>query len=98
MFQSHTADRLVPPPLCLRPPSPIQALTGILALQAALLPRCPRLTSPVSLIVKVPVGLMLKPAFFIFLLQSTLGADYAAAAAASECVEEERCVDLFSAG
>lgn len=30
---------------------------------AALLPLCPRLTSPVSLIVKVPVGLMLKHAF-----------------------------------
>lgn len=94
MFQSHTADTPVPPPLCFLPPSSIQAFRGILALQAALLPPCPGLTSPVSLIVKVPVGLMLKRAFFFFFF--CLGVDYTAAA---ECVEEEKCVDLFfSAG
>lgn len=64
MFQSHTADIPVPPPLCFRTPSSIQAFSGIFALLAALLPLCPRLTSPVSLIVKVPIELMLKPAFF----------------------------------
>lgn len=59
---------------------------------AALLPLCPRLTSPVSLIVKVPVGLMLKRAFF----PPLHGVDNTTVA---ECVEEERCVDLFfSAG
>lgn len=92
MFQSHTADILVPPPLCLLPPSSIQAFMASSLCPAASLP------SPhLSCLINCQGSRWAYAKACIFsLLQSTLLVDNAAAA---ECVEEERCVDLFfSAG